>query len=55
MRIVPVGDYYVWYCEWCDSRNRTMWARMEEERVVCGVCHKAFKYSAIPDAALQSP
>lgn len=40
MKIMPMGDYYVWYCEWCDSKNLTLWTRMEKNEVVCGACHR---------------
>jgi transcription elongation factor Elf1 len=39
MRMMPLGDYYVWYCEWCDSRNLTLWTRREKGEVFCGACH----------------
>jgi hypothetical protein len=42
MNMMPKGDYYVWYCEWCDSRNHTLWTRVEEGKVLCGACHKRF-------------
>jgi hypothetical protein len=32
-------DYYHWYCEWCDSENRVMWARFQEG-ITCGACHR---------------
>lgn len=38
MKIMPIGDYYAWYCERCDSRNMTLWTRFEDE-VACGACH----------------
>ncbi len=40
MKIMPMGDYYVWYCEWCDSKNLTLWTRVEKNEVVCGACHR---------------
>ncbi len=40
MKVIPMGDYYVWYCEWCDSRNLTLWTRMESGEVYCGACHR---------------
>jgi hypothetical protein len=40
MKIMPAGDYYVWYCEWCDSRNLTLWTRFENDDVFCGACHR---------------
>jgi len=39
MKLMPLGDYYVWYCEWCDSRNLTLWTRIEKGEVRCGACH----------------
>jgi hypothetical protein len=42
MNIIPQGDYYVWHCEWCDSRNLTLWTRFEEGKVLCGACHCRF-------------
>ncbi len=40
MKIMPMGDYYVWYCEWCDSKNLTLWTRVEKNEVLCGACHR---------------
>ncbi len=45
MRLMPMGDYYVWYCEWCDSRNLTLWTRIDAEKVSCGCCHREFALS----------
>jgi len=42
MKIMPVGDYYVWHCDWCDSTNYTLWIRMELEGLACAACHKQF-------------
>jgi len=42
MKLMPMGDYYVWYCEWCDSRNLTLWTRFEKEEVYCGACHNPY-------------
>jgi len=38
MKIMPSGDYYIWYCDWCDSRNLTLWTRIEKGEVVCACC-----------------
>jgi hypothetical protein len=38
MKLMPHGDYYVWECDWCVSLNRTLWTRVEEGNLVCGVC-----------------
>ncbi len=45
MKLILQGDYYVWYCEWCDSRNLTLWTRMDAENVACGACHTPFTVS----------
>jgi len=42
MRTMAMGEYYVWYCEWCDSRNLTPWGTAAGGRVNCGCCHKEF-------------
>jgi hypothetical protein len=39
MKLIPNGDYYIWYCDWCDSRNNTLWTRLESGQVFCGACH----------------
>jgi hypothetical protein len=45
MNIMPMGDYYVWYCEWCDSRNLTAWVRVDRGSVCCSACQKRFEIS----------
>lgn len=45
MKLMPMGDYYAWYCEWCDSRNLTLWTRFEKGRVTCGACHNVYPQS----------
>ncbi len=42
MKIVPRGDYYVWHCEWCDSRNSTIWTRIDSQIVTCSACKQSF-------------
>lgn len=42
MELMPVGDRYLWYCDWCDTKNVTPWARMAEKEVSCAACHKTF-------------
>jgi len=39
MKIMPMGDYYVWHCDWCDSTNYTIWTRMERDGLSCTACH----------------
>ena len=38
MKLIPLGDYYVWYCDWCDSRNLTLWTRIDAKALACGAC-----------------
>ncbi len=45
MKIMPMGDYYVWYCEWCDSKNLTLWTRVEKDEVLCGACQRGLSYT----------
>jgi hypothetical protein len=52
MRLIPLGDYYEWFCEWCDSKNLTLWTRLEKGEVVCGACHKRM---AMSDGAADVP
>ena len=40
MKLSTAGEYYVWYCDWCDSRNLTPWTRTGTGKVNCGGCHK---------------
>jgi hypothetical protein len=42
MNIMPMGDYYVWYCDWCDSRNMTLWTRVQHDACVCAACQRHF-------------
>lgn len=46
MELMPVGDRYIWYCDWCDSKNVTPWVRVEEKEVCCAACHKTFPSAA---------
>jgi len=45
MNIIPLGDYYAWYCEWCDTRNLTLQQRFVAGTVTCGACHKPHQSS----------
>lgn len=42
MELMPVGDRYIWYCDWCDTKNVTPWVRVTEKEVCCAACHKSF-------------
>jgi hypothetical protein len=48
MKIMPMGDYYVWHCDWCDSTNYTLWARIDGEKITCAACHHKFSGFADP-------
>jgi len=53
MKLMPQGDYYLWYCEWCDTRNLTLWTRVVKNQLCCAACQKkfaAFEEAAIPRA-----
>ena len=46
MNIIPLGDYYAWYCDWCDTRNLTLQQKFSTGTVTCGACHKHFDTTA---------
>ena len=46
MKIRPIGDYYVWYCSWCDSRNATLWTRLVSPSICCAACQQRFQIAA---------
>ena len=45
MDLLPVGDRYIWYCDWCDTKNVTPWVRVRGKEVCCAACHKSFPNS----------
>ncbi len=45
MKLMPHGDYYIWFCDWCESRNNTLWTRIDKGKVVCAVCYTPFAIS----------
>jgi hypothetical protein len=51
MKTMMMGDFYVWYCEWCDTRNLTPWASTTSGNVCCGGCHKEFSFGGRKDGA----
>jgi hypothetical protein len=42
MKLTPQGDYYIWDCDWCDSRNHTLWTWVEKGSLLCSACHTHF-------------
>jgi len=39
MNIKMNEDYYFWCCDWCDSENRVLWAKLQDG-ATCGACHR---------------
>lgn len=39
MNFYAMGDYYVWYCDWCDTKNITFMTQTKEDALSCGACH----------------
>ncbi|GEM_PF-837567 len=39
MKLIPMGEFYVWHCDWCDSTNHTLWSRLEHDGLACAACH----------------
>jgi hypothetical protein len=42
MQLMPQGDYYIWHCELCDTRNVTLWIQIEKNQLCCVACKKKF-------------
>lgn len=42
MQLMPQGDHYVWCCEFCDTRNMTLWIKIEKNQLCCAACQKRF-------------
>jgi hypothetical protein len=38
------GDYYEWFCDWCDSRNFTRVYQAAEGAFSCCACHRKTGY-----------
>jgi len=49
MKIRLDEDYYVWSCDWCDTENRVLWARVHEG-LYCGACHRKMRLGGRVDA-----
>jgi hypothetical protein len=50
MKIRMNEDYYFWCCDWCDSENLVLWARLQEGPT-CGACHRPMPVSDLAAAA----
>jgi hypothetical protein len=44
MNIKLNEDYYFWCCEWCDSENLVLWAKLQDG-TYCGACHRPMNLS----------
>ena len=44
MKIRLNEDYYFWCCDWCDSENLVLWARLQDG-TYCGACHRPMNLS----------
>ena len=53
MQLMQQGDFYVWYCEWCDTRNMTLWVKIENNQLCCAACQK--KFSAFEETRRSKP
>jgi hypothetical protein len=51
MQLMPQGDHYVWHCEWCDTKNKTLWTNIEKNQLSCAACQK--KFSAFEESHSQ--
>jgi hypothetical protein len=40
MELYLEGDYYEWYCDWCDTRNVTLIHRVTDGTFYCCACQK---------------
>jgi hypothetical protein len=47
MKVRLNEDYYFLCCDWCDSENLILWAKLADEPI-CGACHRPL---AIPGMA----
>ena len=40
MKMIPMGEYYVWFCNWCDSTNQVHWSKQDRPDLTCAACHQ---------------
>ncbi len=50
MELTMKGDYYEWYCDWCDSRNLTLNFRINDEKFACSACHRVTNHEPVAPA-----
>jgi hypothetical protein len=46
MNNFAMGEYYLWYCDWCDSTNQTHWGMISRHDLCCAACHQPGSDSA---------
>lgn len=51
MELTLKGDYYEWYCDWCDTRNLTLSFRVHDGTFACCACHRSTNYELAPITA----
>lgn len=52
MKIRIEEDYYFWCCDWCDTENLVLWARLQDGPS-CGACHRPLQMADASVAPLQ--
>ncbi len=52
MKIRINEDYYFWCCDWCDTENLVLWARVQEGPS-CGACHRPLVLTDVSVAPLE--
>jgi hypothetical protein len=45
MKLRLNDNYYFWCCDWCDSENLVLWAKIQDG-TSCGACHRPM---SLPD------
>jgi hypothetical protein len=48
MKIRLNEDYYFWCCDWCDSENLVLWAKLQDG-TFCGACHRPMNLPEMKD------
>ncbi len=46
-------DYYFCCCDWCDTENRVLWAKLQDG-TYCGACHRPINLPTLSSAADES-
>jgi hypothetical protein len=54
MKIRLNEDYYFWCCDWCDSENRVLWAKLQNG-IYCGACHRPMNLPDTHGSSIERP